>query len=156
MLDAVDLYAFEKALPSGEPARRTSELASEQQIVADPPGAADRRRQRTSVEVKLVGTFERADVVVVLAQHVGGPAEQLQLRGRKRRSLVRGAQRVVSLCPRARAVGRPTSLDIVARVRHRVIIALPADDFFCVGSDGVVAPVRRRSYPYSAPSARSG
>jgi hypothetical protein len=62
----------------------------------------------------LWASFERGDVVVVVAEHVGDPAQQLNVSGRQRRTLVGDAKCGIRLSPRARAVRPATQLDVLA------------------------------------------
>jgi len=61
-----------------------------------------------------VGAFERGNVVVVVAEHVGDPAQQLDVRGRERRTPVGDAKRGIRVSPRARAIRPATQLHILA------------------------------------------
>ena len=55
------------------------------------------RRHVAGIEVGVMRALEGADVVVVAAEHVGRPRQQLEVLGAERRRAVGGGQRLVGV-----------------------------------------------------------
>src|SRR5215212_9100062 len=76
-LDTVTLLAFEQSLRASEPSQGGTHLAAEKQVVADPEGAAHGARGVASLQVCVMGALQAAHVLVVAAEHVGRPRQEL-------------------------------------------------------------------------------
>ena len=91
-LDAVLLRLVQQALRASEPATRPSRLASEQHVVADPERAAHSTRRIAGIEVRVMRPLQAAHVIVVAAEQVRRPCEQLQVLRPQRRRLIGARQ----------------------------------------------------------------
>jgi hypothetical protein len=116
--------AFELPLRAGEPPARPHGLAPEQRVVSDPERAADRPIDVAGGEVRGVRTLERADVVVVPAQHVRRPREQLEIVRTQASRRVGRRQPLIRVAPGRRGVGPPAPVEVVGCTRHARIIEL--------------------------------
>ena len=140
-LDAVLLDSFEQTPPAREPSTRSPALAPEQQVVADPERAAGSGRHLLRFEVRMVGTLQSADVVVVTAEHVRGARQELEIPRVERRGPIRAGQRLERFAPRTLGVGRPTSFRLDDRI-HRADYRARANDSLAV--DRPRSPVSHR------------
>jgi hypothetical protein len=84
----------------------------EQEAVTDPEAAPHRARHVALVEVGLVGAFESRDVLVVTAEHVGGPREALEVLGAQRLFSIRAVQGVEGAFPRLFAMSATAELEV--------------------------------------------
>jgi hypothetical protein len=78
-LDAVTTLPVEQPIAAAEPAVRTGRLPAHEQVVPDPPGAARGAGDLTGIQMAVMRTFERPDVVVVATEHVRRPGQQLEV-----------------------------------------------------------------------------
>ena len=79
VLDAVGILAGQQALRAAEPPRGAARVPAERETQPRPEGAAHGAQRPAGVEMDVVGALERANVVVVAAQHVGGDGQLLEI-----------------------------------------------------------------------------
>ena len=113
---------LEHPLGAREPSRGARDLPAQHEVHADPEGAADRRQILAAVEVALMRTLQRAQLLLVAAQHVGDRREQLQVLRRQRRLAIGTRQRLVGLDPRTLHVQLPAAFELA----HEGIVHAPA------------------------------
>ena len=85
--------ARHEALGAGEPPGRAAGLAAKEQPEAQPERAAGSAAALPGIEMRLMRTFERLQVVLVPAGHPGGRREQLEVARRQRGGPVGARQR---------------------------------------------------------------
>ena len=97
--------SFQQALTAREPASCWCRLAAEEMAVADPPGAACCRGYVSSVEVCVERALERVCVLLVAAEHVRRPGQQLKILRRESLLLIAAHKQLERLAPSALRVG---------------------------------------------------
>ena len=122
-LDAVAAVINQQPLSTREPALRRPQLAPKQEVVADPPRAADRGRRITGTHMSGVRTLQRAHVVVIATEHVPRATDQFEVVRAQLPGIVGGHQQPVGVSPPTLRVGLATLLDLDARPDHEPIIA---------------------------------
>ena len=118
LLDAVRLLMLEHTLSAREPPCRARRVAVEQKVDAEPERASHGRERLPAVEVGAVSAFERALLLLIAADHVGGGREQLQVLGGERGSAIGASQRPVRVRPGALLEERATALEIIGHQVH--------------------------------------
>src|SRR4029453_5262160 len=76
LLDTVTSLLFEQPLSASEPPARAGNLAAKHEMHPKPEGAAHRPQTLAAVEVTLVGTLQRAQLLLVVTEHVGGSRQK--------------------------------------------------------------------------------
>ena len=88
-LDTVATLPVEQPVAAAEPSARTGGFPAHEQVVPDPPGAARGAGDLAGIQVGVMGTLEAADVVVVAAEHVRRPGQELEVLRFQRIGVVR-------------------------------------------------------------------
>jgi hypothetical protein len=112
---ALDTFAFvplDQSLRASEPARGGTEFASDRELHADPECAACGSEHAIRVGVQSAGTLEDLHPLLLVAEHVGGGREQLEVFGLQRRRLLRAGERVVRISPSEPPVCRPAAFEL--------------------------------------------
>jgi hypothetical protein len=112
VLDALTRLTFEEALRAREPAGRGGRLPSKHQVPADPERAARGARRLAGVQMGAMSTLQAAHVLVVAAEHVGRPREQLDILRAQRGRLIDSRQNLVGIRPRTSGVTLTAPLDL--------------------------------------------
>ena len=99
-LDAVLRVALEQPLGASEPARRAGRVSAEEKIVADPEGTTGRTWGLAGPDVHVMRALESGEIIVVVADHVCRPREQLEILCSERLQLIGARQRLVRIQPR--------------------------------------------------------
>jgi hypothetical protein len=101
------VLALHQPLRAGEPSSRTLGFAAKEHVVADPKGAAHCTLHVRATEVRSVRALERRHVVIVTAEHVGRPCQQLEVIAAQGLQPVGSRQLVVRIRPGV--LGEPLS-----------------------------------------------
>ena len=107
-LDAVSVA--QQPLRAGEPAARLGGVAAQRQEQPDPERAADGRLDRAGLHVRAVRPFQLDQVLGLVAEHVGGQGEQLEVLGAE---ISGRRQRGMGLLPRPSGARLPSPLKLV-------------------------------------------
>jgi hypothetical protein len=116
--DAVALLPLEEPMGAPEPSGRARRLAAYSAERANPERAAHGAPRLAGVEVHLMRTLEKAQVLVVAAEQDCRRCEQLEVRRSQRRGLIREHERLVRLTPGPPSVGLTTAREAVGRFGH--------------------------------------
>jgi hypothetical protein len=81
LLDALATLALDETSGPTQPSTRAPHLAPLGEVHADPECAAGCLQRLAGIQVRLVRVPERAEVVVLATDHVGGRCEQLEIVG---------------------------------------------------------------------------
>ncbi len=87
-LDAVFPFALYQPLGAAEPSGRAAHLSSECKVDAHPERAAHSAHRFAGVEVRVIGTLQAIQAVVVAAEHEGRRCEQLEVLRSQRSRLI--------------------------------------------------------------------
>ena len=130
VLDAVMLLAVEQPLRAAQPSAGSAHLASAGEIYAHPERAAHGAQSFARVHVCMMGALQVAQVLVVVADHVGRGRQQLEVLRSQWGRLIGIRQRLVGVPPRPPRVGLTALFELVHRVhhcysvRHRAVLRL--------------------------------
>ena len=92
---------LQQTLGTGKPAGRAAHLAAHEQAKTEPECATDGAKAPASISVRIVGSFERLEIILVLADQVSGHRQQVEVLGSQRHFLVGAQERLVSVGPSA-------------------------------------------------------
>ena len=118
LLDAFAPLALHQALGAAEPPARAAHLSATREEHTDPERAANRGHRLAGVRVRLMGSLEDAQVLLVAAGHEGGGGQELEVLPAERGCLVGGRESFVRVDPLAPPVGLTTQLELVDAIRQ--------------------------------------
>ena len=87
LLGALAPFAFDQPLCAAEPPGGRPDLTAEHEVRADPEGTTRRTQRVTAAGMPLVGPLEDLHPFVLVAEHVRGRRQKLEILGRERRRL---------------------------------------------------------------------
>ncbi len=80
-LGAVRLLAFQQPLGAGKPSGRAAHLAAKEKTQPQPESATDGAKAFAGVQMGVMGTFERSQIVVVPTDQIRRHRQQLEILG---------------------------------------------------------------------------
>jgi len=124
-LDTVLVETLNEPLRAPEPAAPAGHVTGRHEVHTQPKRGLRRRRDRFIVKLRLVGTSERLDVLLVAAEHVAGDRQQPEVAGGKRPRAVSDCERGMGISPGAPGAQRTAPLELL--VAQHAVTVLPTE-----------------------------
>ena len=121
LLGAFVLLAFEQPLGAGEPSGRAARLSSKEKTQAQPERATDGAQAFIGVQVRLMGTLERPQIVVVPTDQIRRHRQQLEILASQRSRLIGERERLVGIGPGPPPVARTAPFELADHLRGTAV-----------------------------------
>ena len=116
-LDTLLRFAIEEPLRAAEPARRARPLAAQEELEAEPEGAARGTPVMAGLEMRVMCALERTQKALVAADQIGGGCKQLQIFAHEGRCAIGERERLPGIGPGALPVMLATPFELMVHGR---------------------------------------